>query len=107
MREIAGRRTEIVTRKTGQICPSIASFPALSVGFPARSITALLGTGELASRDCIQPEVSVLGPRMRFLILLLTLSGILVFGSIPSGATPIKVDLKRLIDQAVNARPYE
>jgi hypothetical protein len=44
---------------------------------------------------------------MRFLILLFTLSGILVLSSVPSGATPIKVDLKKLIDQAENARPYE
>lgn len=44
---------------------------------------------------------------MRNLISLLTLSGILLFGSVPSHATPIKVDLKRLLDQAENARPYE
>jgi hypothetical protein len=44
---------------------------------------------------------------MRNLISLLTLSGILLFGSVPSSATPIKVDLKKLLDQAENARPYE
>jgi hypothetical protein len=44
---------------------------------------------------------------MRNLISYLTLSGILLFGSVPSSATPIKVDLKRLLDQAENARPYE
>jgi len=44
---------------------------------------------------------------MRNLISLLTLSGILLFGSVPSHATPIKVDLKRLLDQAENTRPYE
>ena len=44
---------------------------------------------------------------MRNLISLLTLSGILLFGSVPSNATPIKVDLKRLLDQAENTRPYE
>ena len=44
---------------------------------------------------------------MRNLISLLTLSGILLCGSVPSNATPIKVDLKRLLDQAENTRPYE
>jgi hypothetical protein len=44
---------------------------------------------------------------MRFLISLLTLSGILIFGSVPSSATPIKVDLKKLIDRAENERPYQ
>ncbi len=44
---------------------------------------------------------------MRNLISLLTLSGILVFGAVPSNATPIKIDLKKLLDQAENVRPYE
>jgi hypothetical protein len=43
---------------------------------------------------------------MRFSIPLLTLSGILLLGSIPGNATPIKPDLKKLVDQAENARPY-
>jgi len=44
---------------------------------------------------------------MRFLILLLSLSVILLFASAPASATPIKVDLKKLIDEAENARPYQ
>ena len=44
---------------------------------------------------------------MRFLFSLLTLAGILVFGWAPSSATPIKVDLKKLIDRAENERPYQ
>ena len=44
---------------------------------------------------------------MRFLISLLSLSGILLFGMASSSATPIKVDLKKLLDQAENARPYQ
>ena len=44
---------------------------------------------------------------MRFSISLLTLSGILLFGTASSSATPIKVDLKKLLDQAENSRPYQ
>jgi hypothetical protein len=44
---------------------------------------------------------------MRFLISLLTLSGILAFASASASATPIKVDLKKLLDQAENSRPYQ
>src|SRR5437763_1128956 len=43
---------------------------------------------------------------MRFLISLLTLSGILLAGALPGNATPIKVDLKRLLDQAEKAEPF-
>ena len=44
---------------------------------------------------------------MRFLISLLTLSGIMLLGTASANATPIKVDLKKLLDQAENARPYQ
>jgi hypothetical protein len=44
---------------------------------------------------------------MRFLITLLTLAAILLLGSVPGNATPIKPDLKKLVDQAENARPYQ
>jgi hypothetical protein len=44
---------------------------------------------------------------MRYLISLLTLSGILLAASVAAEATPIKPDLKKLVDQAENARPYQ
>src|SRR3954469_18644628 len=44
---------------------------------------------------------------MRYLISLLTLSGILLAASVAADATPIKPDLKKLVDQAENARPYQ
>jgi len=44
---------------------------------------------------------------MRFSISLLALSGILLFASASASATPITVDLKRLLDQAENPRPYQ
>jgi len=44
---------------------------------------------------------------MRYLISLLTLSGILFTASVAANATPIKPDLKKLVDQAENARPYQ
>ena len=44
---------------------------------------------------------------MRFTISLLTLSGILAIASVSASATPIKVDLKKLLDQAEKSRPYQ
>ncbi len=38
---------------------------------------------------------------------LLTLSGILLFTAASASATPIKVDLRKLLDQAENSRPYQ
>jgi len=107
MREIAGRLSEIVTRKTGRNCRSVASFPAIRATVLRSFAQSDCRCGEPARADCIQPKVSVSGPRMRFLILLLSLSVIVLFASAPASATPIKVDLKKLIDQAENARPYQ
>jgi hypothetical protein len=44
---------------------------------------------------------------MRQLFASLTLAGSLTLSAVPASATPIKVDIKKLLDQAENTRPYE
>src|SRR3954449_13495571 len=102
MREIAGRRTEIVTRRTGLNRRCIASLPPTQRASERVLHNSGRGVANSPRRFASKSNVSVRGPRMRFWISLLTLSGVLLLGSLPGSATPIKVDLKKLVDQAEN-----